>query len=619
VNEDIFETPSSTPDFQTELAAQFAALVPEAIADGKIDVLKLQELLAQDAAETSERFGLFWPGKQRALRVAQMPTSATLKPEPEKSKDWNTTKNIFIEGDNLEVLKILQKHYHGKIKMIYIDPPYNTGQDFVYSDNFRAGVQQYLDWSGQIGSEGHRTSTNTSSDGRFHSNWLNMMYPRIKLARNLLNDDGIIFVSIDYNEGYHLRSLMNEVFGENAFVGEIYWESKTKSQNTSGAYDKLQPKAELILAYTKKTKRRFNLVSTGKRNYPEIDERGQFRLSIIEEMSRDGIRGRDSMVFPILGIAPRAGMQWKIGLEKVTEYEERGDLLIVSGKPAIKVRPEDERGDVTKPFWGFFPKEIGTAESAKKELTQLVGAHGFETVKPVALIKQLIFHSTSGDDLILDFFAGSGTTGQAVWEQNAEDGSDRRFILVQIPELISDANPGAKLGLKTISDLTKLRLNRAAEKVRLDLDGRLDTCNSVPDMGFRSYRLDSSSFAKWRIASDIRPEDLEVQLFNLKVSAHDHGNDQDLLTEILLKQGHSLTEEISLRNIAGLEVFSIEEGVVVAYLNEHIKPSIEALRDVIATEPAKFIILEDCFSGDDQLKTNLTQLCKSKNIEMWTA
>jgi len=200
MNEEIFETPSSTPNFQTELAEQIAKLVPEAVADGKIDVLKLQELLAQDAADSSERFGLFWPGKQGALRVAQMPTNATLKPELEESKAWETTKNVFIEGDNLEVLKILQKHYHGKVKMIYIDPPYNTGQDFVYSDNYSSGANQYLEWSGQLGEGGQTLSTNTTSDGRFHSNWLSMMYPRLKLARNLLNDDGVIFVSMKYSE-----------------------------------------------------------------------------------------------------------------------------------------------------------------------------------------------------------------------------------------------------------------------------------------------------------------------------------------------------------------------------------------------------------------------------------
>lgn len=218
MTDDIYETPSSTPNFQTELAEQLAKLVPEAISDGKIDVAKLQELLADDAAETSERFGLFWPGKQRALRTAQMPTTATLRPEPEKSRDWDTTKNVFIEGDNLEVLKILQKHYHGKIKMIYIDPPYNTGKEFVYPDNFKEGLENYLEWTHQVADDGKKLSTNSETDGRYHSNWLTMMYPRLKLARNLLSHDGVIAISIDDNEQENLKKLCNEIFGEQNFV-----------------------------------------------------------------------------------------------------------------------------------------------------------------------------------------------------------------------------------------------------------------------------------------------------------------------------------------------------------------------------------------------------------------
>ncbi|WP_350258504.1 site-specific DNA-methyltransferase [Scrofimicrobium sp. R131] len=219
MTDEIYETSPTTPDFRTELARQLADLVPEAIADGKVDVEKLKELLDDDAADSSERFGLFWPGKKRALRAAQEPTSATLKPDFENSKDWDTTKNVFIEGDNLEVLKILQKHYHAKIKMIYIDPPYNTGKDFVYPDNYKEGLDTYLEWTRQVNEEGKKVTTNAETEGRYHSNWLNMMYPRLKLARNLLTDDGAILISIGDNEIAGLRLLCNEVFGENNFVG----------------------------------------------------------------------------------------------------------------------------------------------------------------------------------------------------------------------------------------------------------------------------------------------------------------------------------------------------------------------------------------------------------------
>ena len=211
------EVPGASPDFRTDLAAQLAALVPEAVADGKIDTKKLAELLGDDAADENERFGLFWPGKKRALRAAQAPTTATLKPDVANSKDWDTTQNVFIEGDNLEVLKILQRHYHNKIKLIYIDPPYNTGKDFVYPDNFTEGLDTYLEWTRQVNEEGKKVSTNSETEGRYHSNWLNMMYPRLKLARNLLTDDGVIFISIDDHEVANLRRLCDEVFGENTF------------------------------------------------------------------------------------------------------------------------------------------------------------------------------------------------------------------------------------------------------------------------------------------------------------------------------------------------------------------------------------------------------------------
>ncbi|MCT2024365.1 site-specific DNA-methyltransferase, partial [Corynebacterium sanguinis] len=235
MNDDINYIPSDTPDFQTELAEKLAELAPEAIADGKIDVEKLKELLNGDADESNERFGLFWPGKKRALRAAQQPTTATLKPDLENSKDWDTTKNVFIEGDNLEVLKVLQKHYHGKIKMIYIDPPYNTGKDFVYPDNFKEGLDTYLEWTKQVNDEGKKLSTNSESEGRYHSNWLNMMYPRLKLARNLLTNDGVIFVSIDDNEFHNLFQIMLQVFGEQNYLNTFTWVNNLKGRQITGA------------------------------------------------------------------------------------------------------------------------------------------------------------------------------------------------------------------------------------------------------------------------------------------------------------------------------------------------------------------------------------------------
>jgi adenine-specific DNA-methyltransferase len=276
-NQDIQQVDGKTPQFRTELARQLEDLVPEAIADGKVDVAKLKELLQEDAGDTNERFGLFWPGKKRAMRAAQDPTTATLKPAKELSKDWDTTQNIFIEGDNLEVLKVLQKQYHNSIKIIYIDPPYNTGKDFVYPDNFKEGLQNYLEFSKQVDEGNKKISTNTETAGRYHSNWLNMMYPRLKLARNLLTDDGVIFISIDDNEKPHLRKLCDEIYGENNFVGVYIKQSKVGGGSDSRH---IVQEHEYCLVYARnisKTKEMFIAHDEEYlRRYKEEDDRGRF-------------------------------------------------------------------------------------------------------------------------------------------------------------------------------------------------------------------------------------------------------------------------------------------------------------------------------------------------------
>src|SRR5699024_942209 len=286
-----------------------------------------QELSDHIVEGPQERYRLDWPGKRAAAFAANAPIAKTLRPVREKSVDFDTTKNIFIEGDNLDALKLLQESYLGKVKLIYIDPPYNTGNDFVYEDDFAEPTNEYLMRSGQKDESGTRMTTNSESNGRFHSDWLSMMYPRLKLARNLLDDDGVILASVDYRENFNLRSLLDEIFGRANFVGEIYWESKTKAQNTATSFNKLQPKAEMILVYTRKNKRRFKLISEGRKSYPENDAQGAFRYAEVGQMAASGVRGRSTMVFPILGIEPSVGNQWKQGRDAIAQYENRGDLL----------------------------------------------------------------------------------------------------------------------------------------------------------------------------------------------------------------------------------------------------------------------------------------------------
>lgn len=640
MTDDIYETPSSTPNFQTELAQQLAALVPEAVADGKIDVLKLQELLAQDAAETSERFGLSWPGKQRALRIAQMPTSATLTPQPEKSKDWDTTKNVFIEGDNLEVLKILQKHYHGKIKMIYIDPPYNTGKDFVYPDNFKEGLDNYLEWTRQVNEEGKKLSTNSETEGRYHSNWLNMMYPRLKLARNLLGEDGCLFASIGEDEVTHFRKLLDEIFGENNFVSQI---TLITGANQSGEGVLIQKNLEYVLVYARNINRatinRVDEVQETLRSIadaptplitrPEMGytvywkkETGEFRPEFDYDKSKLGSNEESDVYVDrtdliAQGFVPiRPGKRnnllhrWRWGVETFIERKEEVVVQTSGGKLGLYFR---QSGNLA-------PKNYVNFAGGTLELKELFGGKAlFDYPKSTKLIKYLISIGADKDSVILDFFAGSSTTAHAVMALNSEDGGSRSFIQVQLPEPTPEDSEAYLEGYGSISDVSRKRIELAGARLHSQSAGRLELENSLADYGFRSYKLVDSSFAKWRTNSLPTLDALEQHLFDLRGSAGDDATADTLITEVLLKQGFSLSERVQDVIFGQLVFKSVGDGIVLAYLNERDKPSLETLRDAVASNPAKFLMVEDAFHGDDELKTNLAQLCKSKNIELWTA
>ena len=611
MTDDIYETPSSTPNFQTELAEQLAELVPEAVADGKIDVLKLQELLAQDATETSERFGLFWPGKQRALRIAQMPTTATLRPEPEKSKDWDTTKNVFIEGDNLEVLKILQKHYHGKIKMIYIDPPYNTGKDFVYPDNYKEGLENYLEWTRQVNNEGKKVSTNSETEGRYHSNWLTMMYPRLKLARNLLTQDGVIFVSIDDNEASHLKKLLDEIFGEANFVATICHKSRGSVSN-----DKIiSPNHNFIHLYAKNYSTIFDQRSgigldPNLGGFDASDENGPYKLVPV-----DGPGGakKGNPYYEFLGVEG----YYRYSQTTMQELFEKGEIVkrgnTLQRKYYLSKAQESRKTDTT--WWD----DAGFTSSASAALKKIMGGTFFDSPKPVSLIQRMLKQFTEKDSIILDFFAGSGTTGHAVMLQNLEDNGTRRFIQVQLPEPIANDSDAGRAGFITIADISRKRIMLASEMIEQQSTGMLGDEAQRIDLGFRSYSLADTGFAKWRVASDVDRSAFEQHLFDLRDNADDLAEADDLLTEVLLKQGYSLSEDVERVLFGSTEFRSIGNGLVLAYMNEHLKPTLDDIRLAMESNPLKFVMLEDSFQGDDELKTNLKQLCKSKNIELWTA
>lgn len=621
----VYETPSTTPNFRTELAAQLADLIPEAIADGKVDVVKLQELLSTDVADPTERFGLFWPGKKRALRAAQEPTTATLKPDFENSKDWDTTKNVFIEGDNFEVLKILQKHYHAKVKMIYIDPPYNTGKDFVYPDNFKEGLETYLEWTRQVNEEGKKLSTNADTEGRYHSNWLNMMYPRLKLARNLLTDDGLIFVSINDFEQPRLRSLMDEVFGESNFLANLVWLKGKEGGNDNDGFGRHH---EYILCYAR-TKL---MGASSVRLDPKDTSRHVTRLPELNRVRPGELIYKDGEPFQLINLSKQKDYTVSIPLvdgseiewpsyapqSTIDEYIRLGRLFVgAKGTPYVKSFQSDEAAG-SKPST-VITSDFGTTKGGGISVRELLGnGKLFSYPKPPSLMKRLVEIGTNPDrdDIVLDFFAGSGALAEGVLRANLEDGGNRRWIMVQLPEPVSKDSEAGMAGFSDIAELSRARVMKASEVLTADAPGSSRA-------GFRSYRLTDTHFTKWRIASDVDTDDLQQHLLSLRDSATDNATADDLLTEILLKQGHSLTDRISAAEIAGLDLRSVLQAdgdvAVLAYLNEHVKPTLEQVRAIVDAAPSRIVILEDAFHGDDELKTNLVQLAKSRNIELWTA
>lgn len=625
-NTDNHQLISTSPSFRTDLAKKLEELVPEAIADGKVDVIKLKELLAEDAGEPNERFGLFWPGKKQALRAAQEPTTATLRPAKDESKDWDTTNNIFIEGDNLEVLKVLQKQYHNSIKMIYIDPPYNTGKDFVYPDNFKEGLQNYLEFSQQVDEGNKKISTNTETAGRYHSNWLNMMYPRLKLARNLLTDDGVIFISIDDAEQANLKKICDEIFGEGNFLGSIAWR-RFNSQANIGMFAKVK---DYILIYARNMELvdfgRIPLTETAKKEYQYKDEHGIYaRRPCIHS-----VRGR--YVYDIkLPNGRVLSENWMITKE-VFEDEDRRGLIHWpqnGGNPMRKIYLQDamKAGQIANDFWG---SEFGNNKNATEEIKNLFdGKRVFDFPKPSKLLKNMIGLGSatklSNDDIILDFFSGSATTAHAVMQLNAEDGGNRKHIMVQLPEPTDEKSEAFKAGYKKISDIARERINRAGEKIKVDFADKLAERETPLDVGYRTYKLADTNFTKWQSAPTGDLTELQARLDLMRESSNDNASEEDLLVEVLLKMGLPLTTRTQTVDVDGLHVHQVvtegnsSEGQPVLYLNEHAKPTLEQLRAIITDlAPSKFVILDDAFQGDNQLKTNLVQTCKSYDVELWT-
>lgn len=607
---------SQSTDFVAQNIEMLKTLFPTIVKEGKIDIKELQALLGDEIETEEEYYRFTWAGKSMARREANKPSTATLRPDKESSKDWDTAQNIFIEGDNLEVLKLLQKSYVNKIKMIYIDPPYNTGKDFVYKDNYNDNLGNYLAITGQVDEKGKRVSSNSESDGRYHSNWLNMMYPRLKLARNLLTDDGVIFISIDDNELSNLKKTTDEIFGEENFIAQLIWQQGRKSMASTIAvnheycviYAKnlnvvtsansqinsywREKKEGLDEIYTFESKLRikfnndFNKMTEELRLFYKnltddnpvkrskhfncIDAKGIYNPDNISQGTGNG--GRFDILHPSTGKpckVPTGG--WRFSESKLQEL--LNDNKIHFGEddttvPCFKRYLKETEYEVAP---SVFYKD---GRGASKRLVSLVGGDYFEFPKDEEIIKKFISYcilpSESGQ-IILDFFAGSGTTAHATIQLNSEDGGNRKFMCVQLPEPTDEKSEAFKAGFNTISEITKERIRRAGEKIKSELkDDLFSKEGKTLDVGFRAFKLDSSNIRAW----DGNPDALEDNLFNAGSNIKENRTEEDVLYEILLKYGLDLTMPIEQKEIVGKQVFNIGMGALFICLGDNISTAV---------------------------------------------
>ena len=564
------------------------------------DMLR-QELSSVVVEGNEERYQFTWPDKKKSILLANAPIAKTLRPCREESVDFDNTENLYIEGDNLDVLKLLQETYLGKIKMIYIDPPYNTGTDFLYPDDFSITKGEYLQNSGQFSEEGYIMEQNLESNGRFHTDWLNIIFPRLKLAKDLLDEYGVLFVSIDDNEFANLKKLCDEVFGTQNFLGCITWTKKTKPINSGSAKYQLQSRIEYILVYCKSKNAgdtyRFILSSQGERKYNYKTDKGLCRLKDIED-SDHGAKARDTMKFPILGVTPPEGKRWKIGLEEASRLVAADRVKIVDGKVKILVYPEDETSEILEPFWSYLGDKVGTAESGKKELNALMETNiGFDTVKPVDLITELMKH-IDNNSIVLDFYSGSATTAQAMMLQNKVDNGSRKFILVQIPEKCEENTDAYRAGYENICEIGKERIRRAGAKIK----GESPMTTENLDIGFRVLKLDSSNM------KDVyyNPADYEASMFEMLAdNIKEDRTPEDLLFQVMLDLGILLSSKIEETEIAGKKVFNVADNFLIACFDENVTDDVII---EIAKKNPYYFVMRDSSMANDSVATNFDQI-----------
>lgn len=598
-------------------------IFPEIFTEGKIDFQVLKQLLGEHIENDKERYSFTWKGKTQARQIAQDTSTGTLRPDRDNSKDWENTENIYIEGDNLEVLKLLQKSYHGKVKMIYIDPPYNTGKDFVYKDNFRDNIDNYLTITEQKSENstggGYKLTTNLETNGRYHSDWLNMMYPRLKLARNLLTDNGVIFISMDENEIHNLRKICDEIFGEENLIEEIVWEKKFAPQNDA-KYFSLNH--EQILCYSK-NKNLFErillpMTEEQKSRYknPDNDPRGLWTSG---DISVSRITERD--IYPIITpsgreIWPPSGRSWRHSKENLEEMIK--DNRIWFGEdgnnvPRIKrFLSEIQQGIVPISLWYY--TEVGHTQEASKEVKEIFDDKKFfDYPKPVKLIKKMLLISSKENDIILDFFSGSATTAHAVMQLNAEDGGNRKYIMVQLPEVCDEKSEAYKAGYKNICEIGKERIRRAGEKIKSDETLPAENREKL-GIGFKVFKLDSSNIKEW----DSETENLEQSLFDSIDNIKSDRTSLDILYEILLKYGLDLNVPI----VENKYFYSIGGGTLLINLDKEIDMEVidsicEEYKTLLEIDEdfKTTVVLRDSSFANDVDKTNAMKKLEQVGIK----
>jgi len=620
---------------------------PEVVTEGKIDWEKLQVSLGRENAEfNNERYVLNWAGKSEAFRILQQPTTATLISQKDESINFENTDNIFIEGENLEVLKVLQKSYYGKIKCIIIDPPYNTGSDsFIYPDSFKESKEDYKKRIGDIDEEGYLMKEgffrkNSKDSGHYHSNWLSMMYPRLFLAKNLMKDDGIIFIHIDDNEVYNLRLIMNEIFGEENFISQVIIETATdnnpslvsneheyllvysKNRSMHSVWRKDSEKVKLLQQKYIELKAEFHkpeLIQIELRKWIKKNKHSLDGIEHYDNVDENGIFHDADIANPKFGgyiydvVHPGTGKICKVPekgyrypKETLEELIKKGDVMF--GEDELVLIKPKKRLESAKDVFRSVIYNDGRA--ASKRLSELIGRDIFRFPKDEILEKRFLEFVTSPDDIILDFFAGSGTIAESVLEMNKQ-AKNRKFILIQLPEPCEKDSEAFKAGFKTIADISKERIRRVIQKIEKEKLEKPELFeNSNLDLGFQVFKLSPSNFKIWH-GNEITEDNLEEMLDIFTVPAKEGSEKENMFYELLLKSGYLLTDKIELKE----KYYSVCEGELIVALEEMSQKLIE---NIIKAKQKKVITLDSLFVGNDQLKTNTVLQMKDAEIDLKT-